>query len=151
MVRRALRLHLVQEGEGADRGRQGGDQAHVFGQGLRRRSNTMSVFHQATVACGKCGTANDVDLAASVNADRRPDLRTAILDGSFQALKCEKCGTALRLPAHLTYLDTGRGQWIVVDSFAALPNWKDAEAEAQDAYDVTFGPDAPDASREIGE
>jgi hypothetical protein len=111
----------------------------------------MSVFHQATVACGKCGTANDVDLAASVNADRRPDLRSAILDGSFQALKCEKCGTALRLPAHLTYLDTGRGQWIVVDSFAALPNWKHAEAEAQDAYDVTFGLDAPDASREIGE
>jgi hypothetical protein len=111
----------------------------------------MSVFHQATVTCGKCGVENDVDLAASVNADRRPDLRTAILDGSFQALKCESCGTALRLPAHLTYLDTGRGQWILVDSFASLPNWKNVEAEAQDAYDVAFGPDAPDASREIGE
>jgi hypothetical protein len=111
----------------------------------------MSVFHQATVACGKCATENAVDLAASVNADRRQDLRSAILDGSFQALKCEKCGTALRLPAHLTYLDTGRGQWILVDSFAALPNWKNAETEAQDAYDLAFGPDAPDVSREIGE
>jgi hypothetical protein len=38
-----------------------------------------------------------------------------------------------------------------VDTFASLPNWKNVEAEAQDAYDMAFGPDAPDASREIGE
>lgn len=111
----------------------------------------MSVFHRATATCGKCGTTNGVNLAASVNADRRPDLRAAILDSSFQSLKCESCGTALRLPAHLTYLDIGRGQWILVESFATLPNWKAAEAEALAAYDLAFGPDAPEVSREIGE
>jgi hypothetical protein len=111
----------------------------------------MSVFHQASVTCGKCGTVNGVDLAASVNAGRRPDLRAAILDGSFQSIRCESCDTPLRLPAHLTYLDVGRGQWILVDAPASLPNWKNSEAEAQDAYDMAFGADAPDISREIGE
>lgn len=110
----------------------------------------MSVFHPASLTCGKCGTANGVDLATSVNADRRPDLRDAILDGSFQSLKCESCGSALRLPAHLSYVDIGRGQWILVDSFTALPNWKASEADAQAAFDLAFGADAPDAARDIG-
>src|SRR5581483_8553084 len=111
----------------------------------------MSVFHQAIVKCSNCGTENGVEVSASVNADRRPDLRTAILDGSFQAVPCASCGTTLRLPPHLTYLDMGRGQWIVVDAFAALPNWKASETEAQGAYDLAFGADAPEAAREIGE
>ncbi|MBV9756160.1 MAG: CpXC domain-containing protein [Alphaproteobacteria bacterium] len=111
----------------------------------------MSVFHQAIVECTNCGTENGVEIVASVNADRRPDLRDAILDGSFQAVKCESCGTALRLPAHMTYLDVARGQWLLVDAFSALPNWKAAEAEAQGAYDLAFGADAPAEAREIGE
>ncbi len=111
----------------------------------------MSVFNQATAICGKCGAENVVKLAASVNADRRADLRAAILDGSFQATKCEKCGTALRLPAHLTYLDIGRGQWILVETSELLPHWQEAEQEAQTAYDLAFGPDAPEEAREIGE
>jgi hypothetical protein len=63
---------------------------------------------------------------------------------------CASCGTTLRLPPHFTYLDMERGQWILVDSFAALPNWKASEAEAQGAYDLAFGADAPEEAREIG-
>jgi CpXC protein len=111
----------------------------------------MSVFNQAQAVCGKCGTENGVSLAASVNADRRPDLRQAILDGTFQSTKCGNCGTQLRLPAHMTYLDIGRGQWTLVDSFESLPNWRAAEDEAKLAYDLAFGPDSPEESREIGE
>ena len=111
----------------------------------------MSVFHQAIVKCGNCGTENGVEVSASVNADRRADLRAAILDGSFQAVDCASCGTTLRLPPHLTYLDMGRGQWILVDASAALPNWKASEAEAKGAYDLAFGADAPEEAREIGE
>jgi len=110
----------------------------------------MSVFHAAAAVCGKCGTESHTELAASVNADRRADLRAAILDGSFQALKCEKCGSALRLPAHLTYLDIGRGQWFLVESAEMLPHWQETEQEAQIAYDLAFGTDAPEDAREIG-
>lgn len=110
----------------------------------------MSVFHAAAAVCGKCGTENNAELAASVNADRRADLRAAILDGSFQALNCAKCGAALRLPAHVTYLDIGRGQWFLVESAEMLPHWRETEQEAQIAYDLAFGVDASEEAREIG-
>jgi CpXC protein len=111
----------------------------------------MSIFLEAKLVCTNCGTENGVDLAASVNADLRPDLRDAILNGSFQAIACEKCGTALRIPAHLTYIDIGRGQWTLVESFASMPTWKEAEEAAKSSYDLCFGSKASDAAREIGE
>jgi hypothetical protein len=110
----------------------------------------MSIFIDATVTCGKCGNKTAIDLAASVNAVRRPDLRAAILDGSFQAETCAQCGGVLRLPAHLTYLDVKRGQWILVQTAAALENWEQEETEAHDIFEQNFGPKAPPASREIG-
>ena len=51
----------------------------------------------------------------------------------------------------MTFQDIGRGQWILVDTFESLPNWKVVEAEAQEAYEMAFGADAPDEVREIGE
>jgi len=110
----------------------------------------MSIFNKAVAKCGNCGNEQGASLAASVNADRRPDLRDAILDGSFQAEPCEKCGTALRLPAHLTYMDVARGQWILVHDVSALPQWEAEEAQAREIFEENFGADAPPASRDIG-
>ena len=41
----------------------------------------MSLFESAKSPCPKCGTPHAFEVVASVNADRRPDLRAAILDG----------------------------------------------------------------------
>jgi hypothetical protein len=111
----------------------------------------MSIFHTRTAICGKCGNKVGVDRTASVNADRRPDLRAALIAGTFQAVKCGKCGTEMRLPPHLTYLDLGHGQWIAAEPAALIDQWPEAEAEAQKAYDVAFGEEATPAAREIGE
>jgi hypothetical protein len=43
----------------------------------------MSMFESIAVACPACGTQVDFDAVQSVNADRRPDLRAAILAGTF--------------------------------------------------------------------
>jgi hypothetical protein len=86
-----------------------------------------------------------------VNADRRPDLRDAILDGSFQSLVCGACGTAIRLPAHLTYFDIGRGQWILVEDTGGLEKWYEAEADATALYEKAFGRLAPPMQRQMGE
>jgi hypothetical protein len=110
----------------------------------------MSIFLDATATCGKCGAKVAIDLAASVNAVRRPDLRAAILDGSFQSATCAQCGGQMRLPAHLTYLDVKRGQWILVQTAEALENWKQEETEAHDIFEQNFGSEAPPASRDIG-
>lgn len=110
----------------------------------------MSLFHSAQAVCGKCKTETPVDLAVSVNADRRPDLRQAILDGSFQGMQCPECGASIRLPAHLSYLDVGRGQWMLVDTFEASSDWSPVEEEAGYVFDLNFGAAASPVSREIG-
>lgn len=111
----------------------------------------MSIFHPASVTCATCGTKTDITRTASLNADRRPDLRSAVLDGSFQAETCPKCGTRIRLQPHFTYLDMRRGQWILVEPAELIEGWKEAEAEARLTWDRSFGPDAPPEAREIGE
>ena len=111
----------------------------------------MSLFHSASLNCPKCGTTANVERTASVNADRRPDLRDAIKDGTFQAIQCEKCGMPLRLPPHLTYLDVGRGSWILVEPPSLLEQWPEVEDEVFDVYAHAFGDEAPQIAQEIGE
>ena len=110
----------------------------------------MSLFVYARSICGQCGAVAEQDLSASVNADRRPDFRQAIIDGTFQAVGCAECGAAMRLPAHLSYLDVGRGQWILTEGIDHLPEWRAVEAEARDIFDRSYGSAAPPIAREIG-
>ena len=56
----------------------------------------MSVFHTETINCPACATPVEFKLVFSVNADRRPDLRDAIIAGTFQRQPCPSCGTAIR-------------------------------------------------------
>lgn len=111
----------------------------------------MSIFHTATIACPDCGLSSDVSWSASVNADRRPDLRDAILDGSFQSESCPHCSRKLRLPPHLTYVDMTRGQWLVAASAAELTQWPVLEADAVKLFDASFGAGAPAAARSLAE
>lgn len=110
----------------------------------------MSIFVPVTAQCRACGTEVHTDLAASVNADRRPDLRAAILDSTFQAMICPGCSTPVRLPAHLTYIDVGRGQWILTEDVSQFPHWRTTEAKARALYDQAFGGNAPPVAQEIG-
>src|ERR1039458_8588962 len=109
----------------------------------------MSLFHPANLICSKCGAQTEVQRNASVNVDRRPDLRVAILDGSFQSKACGKCGTELRLPPHLTLLDLGRNQWIMAEPASLLEQWREVEADASSTYAETFGDKAPPSAREL--
>lgn len=110
----------------------------------------MSIFHAVQAVCGHCGHRNDVQRSASVNADRRPDLRQAILDGTFQRETCAKCGTVLRLPPHCTYFDLRRGQWLLVEPAAAVERWRVAEAEARRTWDRAFGARSTAQARALG-
>jgi hypothetical protein len=110
----------------------------------------MSLFYTVTAHCPACEAANTVQLSASVNADRRPDLREAILDGTFQATTCSSCGAAVRLPSHITYIDMRRRQWILVEAIARIDDWQAVETEATDLFNESFGPAAPPVQREVG-
>ena len=105
----------------------------------RRRKAAMSVFEKTSLACPACGSTVVVDLVHSVNAVRRPDLRTAILDRSFQRTVCPACGAGFRVEPKFTYLDTGRKQFIAAMPASELPDWQEAEARAQASFDKAFG------------
>ncbi len=111
----------------------------------------MSIFIPAKATCTGCGMEVETRLAASVNADRRPDLRAEILDGTFQAMACPGCGARMRLPAHLTYIDMARGQWILVEDMTEIDRWREVEAEATELYEASFGASAPAVQQEMGE
>jgi CpXC protein len=103
----------------------------------------MSIFKAVVPLCPSCRAPVEADWSASVNADRRPDLRAAILDGSFQQVTCGACGSSFRLPPHLTLLNLERDQWIAARPAEDLEDWRAAEAEAREIYDDSFGERAP--------
>ncbi|MBV8914713.1 MAG: CpXC domain-containing protein [Acetobacteraceae bacterium] len=109
----------------------------------------MSIFHVANIVCPTCNMPAEVERSASVNADLRPDLRAAILDGRFQATTCAHCGTRLRLPPHLTYLELGRGVWIAAEPATMLEDWPSLEESVWDVYDRAFGEHASPAARSL--
>jgi hypothetical protein len=108
------------------------------------------MFRAMMVNCPECGTAVRFKAVMSVNADRRPDLRAAILGDSFQRQPCPSCGKVFRLDPALTYIDVGRGQWIAVFPVAKLGHWKELEEEALATFAHAYGPQAPAAARQRG-
>jgi hypothetical protein len=111
----------------------------------------MSVFRSVTVACPACTTEQDFELVLSVNADRRPDLRESILDGSFQRVACATCGVTFRLEPELTYIDLKRGQFLGVWPWARRTDWPAAATQTQETFDLAFGAQATPEAKAIGD
>lgn len=110
----------------------------------------MSLFKTTTIACPACGKTVDFETVHSVNADRRPDLRLAILAGEFQRMTCPACSARFRLDPDFNYLDVGRRQWIVAAPVAAVAEWPAREAAARALFARAYGTDAPEIARDIG-
>jgi hypothetical protein len=102
----------------------------------------MSVFQSIEVPCPSCKTAVPFELVHSVNAARRPDLRTAILDRSFQRQECPACHFSFRMEPEFTYLDVGRKQFFAVWPASKLAQCHALEARAAASFDKAFGPES---------
>lgn len=110
----------------------------------------MSLFRTFTVACPACGAAVDFSVVNSVNAARRPDLRDAILDGSFQRKSCPTCNESFRVEPEFNYLDVNRNQWIAAFPLSKLGEWEKWERHAANVFDLAFGARASRPAQEIG-
>lgn len=108
------------------------------------------MYHPARVACPGCAAELRVNVYDSVNGDRRPDLRQAILEDRFMRLRCGECGEELRLPPELVYFDQELGLWINARPLEALEEWQASEAQTLEVYLQTFGPFAAPAVQAIG-
>lgn len=110
----------------------------------------MSLFRTTEVVCPVCSTKVDFKLVDSVNADRRPDLRQAIVDGTFQQLDCPKCKSRFRLDSNFNLLDIGRGQWIAAEPVANANEWKAREEAARELFSRAYGEQAGELAQEVG-
>lgn len=110
----------------------------------------MSVFQTHEMPCPACGSAVRFEFADSVNGARRPDLREAMLDDSFQRLRCAACEAGFRLEPALTYLDVERGLWMLVRPAGLLTEWQAFESQAAEIHAEAFGAEAGRSARAIG-
>ncbi|MCB1339813.1 MAG: CpXC domain-containing protein [Pseudooceanicola sp.] len=101
--------------------------------------------------CPNCGATQNIAAVGSVNADRRPDLRAAILDDSFQLMTCAECGHGFRLEPLFNYLEVAKGQWIAAMPGREMPEYIEVEDRAMGVFDVSYGEKAPAAARAIGQ
>lgn len=111
----------------------------------------MSLFEPLNTVCPSCGESVTMMAVGSVNADRRPDLREEILSNSFQRVTCGECNTTFRLQPQFNFLDGARGQWIAAMPAPQMPDHLALEDLASDLYRRSYGVDAPEAARAIGE
>lgn len=110
----------------------------------------MSLFRLKNVTCAACGKTTVAEAVGSINADRRPDYRDAILDDAFQDMTCSECGAAYRLQPDFNYLDAGRGQWIAALPAVEVLRYPEAEAEVLALFATSFGDRAPEAAQAVG-
>jgi hypothetical protein len=110
----------------------------------------MSLFHSINVDCPFCKDTVTVMAAGSVNADRRPDFREAILEDRFQDTTCGTCNKSFRLQPEFNYLDAGRGQWIAAMPAARMPGYLQAEDDVAELFDRSYGKGAPKAAQGVG-
>ena len=110
----------------------------------------MSLFENVWVPCPACGESVEFEAVSSVNADRRPDLRDAILNGTFQQAPCGNCKVPFRLDPQFTYLHTDGEQWLVVHPFGSVGDWENLETRARQSFDRSYGPSAARAARSLG-
>jgi hypothetical protein len=110
----------------------------------------MSIFSEQRLACPACDTPVRCEVVHSVNIDRKPELRDAILDGSFQRVECPSCGSSFRPEPELIYIDRGRGQYIGVWPASRRGEWAACAAKTRETFDGSFGAQAPASARQLG-
>lgn len=110
----------------------------------------MSLFKGASSTCPACQETIPVELVHSVNAGRRPDLRDAIIAGTFQSVTCGKCHAVFRVQPEFNYLDVGRGLWLAAFPLEELVAWNEREAHTRELFEKAYGSRAPAAAQEIG-
>jgi len=110
----------------------------------------MSIFQQEKITCPTCKAQVDCEVNYSLFADRRPDLRDEVLEGTFQQMVCTQCGEIFRLDPRMTYLDVSRKQWILVEPLENLARWKELEKVAIDNFNEAYGPGTSPQARRLG-
>lgn len=110
----------------------------------------MSLFTSMNVQCPNCNETQNINAVGSVNADRRPDYRDAILDESFQIITCSNCETKFRTEPLFNYLEVAKGHWIAAMPARQMPDFLEIEDEVNATFSTSYGDQAQASARDIG-
>lgn len=110
----------------------------------------MSLFHPMNLTCPNCEATITFEAVGSVNADRRPDFREAILEDTFQNVTCESCEHEFRLQPEFNYLDVGNRLWISSMPAYEMLNYLEIEDSTEALFDASYGAHAPQAAQDVG-
>lgn len=110
----------------------------------------MSLFSTTQLACPKCEQETRFAEVGSINADRRPDLRQGIIDGTLQNIVCTHCKETFVLQPDLNYMDAARGQWIAAYPAYRVLDHLEAADEMTELFEKSFGEKAGKAEQELG-
>ena len=111
----------------------------------------MSLFRETTLTCPQCDHPIPFLESDSVNVDRNPDPRDAIIDGSFQLVACPSCENAVRLEPQFNYLDTADGLWIAGFPGRMMADYLALEDTITDVFSNAYGAGAQSAAQRIGD
>lgn len=74
----------------------------------------MSTLSPGVVVCHRCQARFDAQLWTGLHATRAPEVREAVLDGTFHRFECRGCGELVFVEPTMLYTDFDRRQWVAV-------------------------------------
>ena len=108
----------------------------------------MSQTATREIEC-RCGARVQVFVADSINAERHPHMRQAVLDRNLHVFTCSACDSGIVVENRFWYLDLGRGQF-----YGVWPNRDRADERAcgeavVGAFDLALGERAGATARTL--
>ncbi len=88
----------------------------------------MSTWEQVRIACPRCGTPFEVQVASGLHITRLPHVRERVLRGELHRFVCPSCDRRIEVRQPVLYTDFERMHWIEVRPADELPRWPELAA-----------------------
>ena len=84
----------------------------------------MSLQHEETLKCTKCGAENQFTIHESVNVTLNPELKPQVLHGSLFKMTCASCGTQIIVNYDILYHDMSDYRPLMIQCYHEKKGWE---------------------------
>ena len=88
----------------------------------------MSLQHEETLKCTKCGAENRFTIHESVNVTLNPELKPQVLNGSLFKMTCASCGTQIIVNYDILYHDMSDYRPLMIQCYHEKKGWERVNA-----------------------
>lgn len=108
----------------------------------------MSITASHKIYCD-CGAQISVFVCNSLNPERHPHFRDALMERTLHVFECGACGKRVAVENRMTYVDLGRKQFCAVAPEAERHLERQLGEELAAAWRIALGDDAPASVRAL--